>query len=99
VATETVSFAGYTFDIDKGCFACSHVMAGQPVLLFCHEADGDLQFMCGSVSHESDDYAWMHTTHVLEKHPSLYDLPTVNFGFLAERGTQSDEWVVAPIED
>jgi hypothetical protein len=97
VTRETTTFAGYTFDAGKGCFVCNHVMAGHPVLLFCHEADGDLQFMCGEAGHESGDYAWMHATHVLDKHPCLYNLPTVDLGFLAERVASSDEWTVVKI--
>lgn len=99
MAEETISFAGYTFDANKGCFACNHVMADQPVLLFCHEADGDLQFMCGKPGHESGDYAWMHATHVLGRHPALYNLPRVDLGFLAKRVTPSAAWVVSEIED
>jgi hypothetical protein len=99
MAEETISIGGYTFDADKGCFACNHVMADQPVLLFCHEADGDLQFMCGEQGHESGDDAWMHAAHVLGRHSSLCGLPIVDPGFLAERATPSGEWVVAAIVD
>ena len=99
MSPSKIDFAGYTFDRDKGCIACNHVIRGHPVLLFCHEEDGGLQFMCGAPGHESGDYTWVHTTHVLSKHPDLYALPTVNFGFLAERRDVDDGWKVAAIAD
>lgn len=94
-----IDFAGYNFDGDKGCIVCSHVMNGHPVLLVCHEDDGDLQFVCGAPAHEGDDYAWVHASHVLSQHSDLYDLPTVRFGFLAERDSVNDDWKVSPISD
>jgi hypothetical protein len=94
-----IDFAGYNFDGDKGCIVCSHVMNGHPVLLVCHEDDGDLQFVCGAPAHEGDDYAWVHASHVLSQHSDSYDLPTVRFGFLAERDSVNDDWKVSPISD
>jgi len=98
MTSSTVSFAGYTFASDKGCFACSHVMEGAPVLLFAHEADGDLQFLCGASGHDFEkECRWLHTAHVLERQPGLLTLPTVDMGFEAERTTVSAPWIVSPI--
>lgn len=93
-----LSFAGYTFAADKGCFTCQHVMDGAPVLLFVHEADGDLQFMCGASGHDFDTQCrWLHTAHVLEWQPELLSLPTVEMGFEAERSGVGSPWIVSPI--
>ncbi|WP_296612457.1 hypothetical protein [Sphingomonas sp.] len=97
MATSTISFAGYTFDCDKGCFTCQHVMDGAPVLLFVHEADGDLQFLCGAPDHDFDEQCrFLHAAHVLESQPDLLLLPTVDFGFEAERNDRDSPWVVSP---
>jgi hypothetical protein len=98
VTRSTISLAGYTFASDKGCFTCSHVMDGAPVLLFAHEVDGDLQFMCGASDHDFDkDCRWLHMSHVLEWQPDLHSLPTVDMGFEAERTAVRAPWVVSEI--
>jgi hypothetical protein len=94
---DTISFAGYTFDKDKGCLACEHVLNGAPVLLFVHEADGDLQFLCGALGHEWKKARALHAAHLLECHADLKTLPTVDFGFEAERADASSPWVVSAI--
>ena len=96
MTASTISFAGYTFNGDKGCFTCQHVMDGTPVLLFVHEPDGDLQFMCGASDHDfAEQCKFLHTAHVLEWQPDLLLLPTVDFGFEAERSDVSSPWVVS----
>lgn len=95
--TASTSFAGYTFDADKGGFTCQHVMDGAPVLLFVHETDGDLQFMCGASGHDYNECRLLHATHVLEWQPDLLNLPTVDFGFQAERADVNSPWVVSPV--
>jgi hypothetical protein len=98
MADPTISFAGYIFASDKGCFACSHVMEGAPVLLFAHEDDGDLQFLCGASGHDFEkECRWLHTRHVLDQQPDLLDLPTVEMGFEAERTSVGAPWIVSPI--
>ena len=91
-------FAGYTFASDKGCFTCSHVMEGTPVLFFAHEEDGDLQFLCGASGHDSEkECRWLHTAHVLEWYPDLLTLPIVEMGFEAERTAVGAPWTVTLI--
>jgi hypothetical protein len=94
--TASISFAGYTFDGDNGCFTCQRVMDGAPVLLFVHEADGDLQFMCGASGHDYSQCVLLHAAHVLEQQPDLLKLPTVDFGFQTERAHMSSPWIVSP---
>jgi hypothetical protein len=98
MSSRTISFAGYTFDGDKGCLACEHVLEGAaPVLLFVHEADGDLQFLCGALGHEWNRARALHAAHLLDWHPDLLTLPTVEFGFEAERADANSPWIVSPI--
>jgi len=97
MTSHSISFAGYTFDDDKGCFTCQHVLDGAPVLLFVHEADGDLQFMCGAPDHDYDECRLLHAAHLLDAQPDLLMLPTVDFGFEAERPDVRSPWVVSPI--
>lgn len=98
MVSSTISFAGYTFDSDKGCFTCSHVMEGAPVLLFAHEEDGDLQFLCGASGHDfGTECRYLHATHVLEWQPDLLSLPIVEMGFEAERTAVGAPWIVSPI--
>lgn len=70
-----------------------------PVLLFVHEADGSLQFLCGAKGHTGDDAVWVHLNHVLEKHPDLCHLPTVDMGQEADRPAPAQEWTVGSIPD
>ncbi|MBU4433367.1 MAG: hypothetical protein KKC14_03015 [Alphaproteobacteria bacterium] len=90
----TLGFAGYTFADTKGCRACNHVLDGAPVLMFVHENDGSLQFLCGANGHTEADASWVHASHVLATNPDLTDLPTVDFGFEAEREGMGKEWLV-----
>lgn len=95
---SAINFAGFTFAADKGCLTCQHVMDGAPVLLFAHEADGDLQFLCGESHHDFDTQClWLHTSHVLQRQPDLLLLPTVEMGFEAERDEVGSPWIVARI--
>jgi hypothetical protein len=98
VKSSTISFAGYTFAADKACFTCQHVMDGAPVLLFTHEPDGDLQFLCGATGHDFDTQCrLLHTRHVLEWQPDLLALPTVEAGFEAQRTNVDAPWIVSAI--
>ena len=97
---STLSLAGYTFDADKGCFTCIHVIEGTPVLLFLHEANGDLQFMCGADDHDFEtDCRFMHAAHVVARHLDLSSLPLVNSGHVAERMDPQSSWIVAPLPE
>ncbi|MBZ6381829.1 hypothetical protein [Sphingomonas sanguinis] len=96
MTTSNISFAGYTFAADKGCFTCRHVKDGAPVLLFVHEADGDLQFMCGEAGHDYDSQCmFLHAHHVLDWQPDLLSLPVVGLGYMAERLDVKSPWVVS----
>ena len=98
--TSTISLAGYTFDADSGCFTCIHVMEGAPVLLFLHESNGDLQFMCGADDHDfGDDCRFLHAAHVLARNTDLLSLPTVDPGHMAERRDLGSSWKVIPLPD
>ncbi|EIZ77701.1 hypothetical protein WSK_3711 [Novosphingobium sp. Rr 2-17] len=96
MTARTISFAGYTFNADKGCFTCKHVLDGAPVLLFVHDPDGDLQFLCGASDHDfSEQCKLLHAAHLLDWQPDLLRLPTVNLGFEAERSDKNSPWLVS----
>jgi len=92
--TNTVSFAGYDFPDNKACIACVHVLNGESVLVFSHESDGDLQFMCGRKRHTIDEARVVDVDDILQLHPDLVSLPVVEMGHLAERLDPNEEWVV-----
>ena len=97
MSSSQPSFAGFTWEETKGCRACSHILAGLPVLLFVHEADGSLQFLCGAEGHAGDDAVWVHLNHVLDKHPDLCHMPTVDMGQESERPARGQDWTVSSI--
>jgi len=73
-------------------------MAGAPVLLFAHEEDGDLQFLCGASGHDfTKECKWLHATHILDQQPDLLALPTVEMGFEAERTSVGAPWSLSAI--
>jgi len=92
-----IELAGYAFNADKACFTCQHVIDGAPVLLFTHETDGDLQFLCGAPDHDFDAQCrYLHMAHVLDWQPDLLSLPQVESGFEAERADVNSPWIVSP---
>ncbi|MBA3526132.1 MAG: hypothetical protein M3438_04875 [Pseudomonadota bacterium] len=93
-----VEFAGYTFDDHKASFVCKHVLDGNPILLFIHEIDGDIHFMCGAAGHTMEDIALVGISHLLEHLRSIAELPIVDPGFLAERPEPGGDWEVQAIE-
>lgn len=92
--SSELNFAGFTWSSSKGCRACKHVMQGEAVLLFVHEEDGSLQFLCGAEGHAQDDAIWVHAAHVLDLNADLRHLPTVSFGEEAERTAVGANWKV-----
>lgn len=97
MTASSISFAGYSFGESKGCFTCEHVIDGAPVLLILHEADGDLQLMCGAPNHDFDEQCrFLHLAHIMEWQPDLLLLPTVDAGFEAERTGKDAPWVISP---
>ena len=94
-----ISIAEYTFSGSKGCYVCQHILEGAAVLLFVHEDDVTLQFLCGAEGHSKDDRRWVHLSHVLSLQPDLRLLPKVHFGHEAERVDQKSNWQVVKSPD
>ena len=94
-----IDFAGYSFDENKASFVCQHVLDGHPVLLFLHESEGDLQFMCGGGGHSVDNLHVVCLSHLLEQIRSMADVPVIQPGFMAERSEPGSMWKVEAIED
>lgn len=88
-----ISLAGYDFAQNKACLCCVHCMAGQPVLIFFHDDDGDLQASCGSDDHGDEDWAVVDLQDIVDRHPDLRDLPTVRLGEVVERASPGEAWV------
>lgn len=89
-----IDFAGYSYPDNKATIACSHVLNGSSVLLFVHELDGDIQFMCGEAGHEPDDAHVVGLEHLLEHIRSMADIPVVEPGFMAERSYPGAAWKI-----
>jgi hypothetical protein len=89
-----IDFGGYTYDDHKAALACQHVQEGSPVLLFVHDEDGDIHFMCGASGHNEDDLVVIDLSHMLEQMRSMSPMPIVDPGFLAERGYPGARWTV-----
>ena len=90
-----IAFAGYNFDDHKAAIACRHVCDGLPVLLYVHDDEGDIHFMCGAADHLDDDLVVVGLSHLMEQVRAMSDIPTVDPGFLAERDFPGADWSVA----
>jgi hypothetical protein len=94
-----IDVAGYRFVTNTACFVCVHVMDGKPVLMFTHDSDGDLQFLCGASSHQTED-ARIECLHcVVQAHPEVSTLPRVDLGMLAWRDDCDTAWNVELNDD
>jgi hypothetical protein len=89
-----IDFAGYSYAENKATIVCSHVLDGTPVLVFVHDSDGDIQFMCGVSGHGVDDAFVVELSHLLEHIRSMSDIPVVEPGFMAERSEPGAPWSI-----
>jgi len=89
-----IDFAGYSFDDHKAAIVCQHVCEGAPVLLFVHDDDGAVHFMCGASGHDDEDLSVIGLSHLLEQIRSMPNAPIVDPGFLAERVYPGAPWTV-----
>ena len=92
--TEIV-VAGYRWQPHFGAIICDHVFEGAEVLLVCHELNGDLQFLCGrSEGHDSCKLAGL--IHVMDHHPEISSIPTVEPGQWAQR--TGNVWTIGQLD-
>ena len=91
---ERITVAGY--DVLPHCAAivCKHVMEKSDVLLFSHDDDGTMQFLCGCEP-KVENARVVGVGHVLEWHPDLNNLPTIHPGFEAERASVKMPWIIS----
>ncbi len=80
-----IELAGYTFPPNRASIVCTHVWNGDPVLLFVHDNDGDIQFYCGEEGHSGADAMVLGLAEVSNHLLTMQDIPTVKPGFCAER--------------
>jgi len=73
------------------------VLSGAPVLLFVHDEDGDIQFMCGESGHGVNDASVVGLTHLLEQIRSMADIPVVEPGYAAERSEPGAPWSISAV--
>jgi hypothetical protein len=94
-----VDVAGYRFISNTACIVCVHVMDGQPILLFTHDSDGDLQFLCGASDHVTEDGRIDCLHCLIQAHPEVSTLPRVDLGMRAWRDDGATVWAVEPREE
>jgi len=90
---------------DQRAFSCKHVVEDdRPILLVCHDHNGDWQFLCGETNHYgSDDIRILCCGCLFKKDESLKGIEALDIGFSAERENgDSNSWAVealGPDED
>jgi hypothetical protein len=81
-------------EAESPAFICPHVFhRTKPVLLVCHETDGDWQFLCGGNDHTGDDGHVVGRGHLPEHDPTLREVLDLPKGHCAERRKIGAEWV------
>jgi len=68
------------------------------VRLVVYERDGDLCFLCGDDGHETDKSELAGLIHVLEHHPEIADLPSLQIGEWAEKPADNSSWIVGELD-
>ena len=91
-----IDIAGYTFDDHQTTFVCTHVFDGMPVLAFCHDSEGDVQFLCGADGHGADECVLVGLVHMLEQIRAIREIPVVHPGKLATRDYPGGPWSIGP---
>lgn len=94
-----IDVAGYTFQDNRAAIVCRHVWEGQPVLVFVHDDDGDIQFYCGEDGHTGADALVLGLVEIADRLRSMDDLPTVKPGFYADRPAVGSAWTTHEIEE
>ncbi|RZI60298.1 MAG: hypothetical protein EOP14_01785 [Pseudomonas sp.] len=93
-----IHLAGYSFDPNKACIVCRHVISGAPVIAVAHDDDGDLQFVCGEEAHATEDWHLVCLEHLDLNKLGLGDMPTLEPGFAAERDFIDANWEVVSVD-
>ena len=74
---------------------CKHIVEKGEVLLFSHNDDGAMQFLCGRCEPVAENAMVVGVGHVLDWHPDLAALPVVHPGFEAERASARSPWIIS----
>jgi hypothetical protein len=93
-----INLAGYSFDPNKACIVCAHVISGAPVFALAHDDDGDLQFACGEEAHTGVDWHLVCLEHLDLNGLGLAEVPTLEPGFAAERDDIDAAWEVVSVD-
>ncbi len=75
-------------------YICNHVFdRSRSVLFVSHEENGDWQFLCGNVDHDSDSVHVVGIGHLIADDPSLSSLADLPVNWSAERPSANDPWL------
>lgn len=94
-----IDLAGYSFPENRASIVCKHVWDGDPVLVFAHDSDGDIQFYCGAEDHSITDALVLGLEEIRNHVQSMEDLPRVRPGYCAERHKIGGTWTIMEMED
>ena len=79
--------------MERLVYVCRHVFENSnPVLLVCHESDGDWQFLCGG-THNKEEPIVVGMEHILDRDRTLLVTLKIPPGWEAERRDVSSMWV------
>jgi hypothetical protein len=84
---------------DVGVWTTRAIADGaQPILLVSHHADGDWQFLPGSIL-DMQDGVVLHLHHIVDRYPEIHELADLPRGWAAERDSVGDPWRRWPLDD
>jgi hypothetical protein len=79
-------------------FICNHIFENtKPILLVCHNADGDWQFLCGGTHAFGEKPKVVGIVHLLERDPTLKNLVDMPVDYEAERESIGSKWIITKI--
>ena len=77
---------------DLGVITTPEVLRGeQPILLVVHDHDGSWDFLAGG-EFDADSAVAVHLAHIVERHPEIHELASLELGWAAERDSDTGHW-------
>ena len=95
-----IEIAGNSFESNVATVVCVHLFEKRKPRLVSFELEGDLIFSCGCDDHDAaDDWKLVSLSTVVEAHPELNMLPSMDWGTQAERLNDEADWIVASLSN